>query len=632
MDTVIDPALVKAWQDGFAPPERLGIKDFAAKYISLPNSYAIPGRVDIKRSRYMLAVLEALEDPNVRIVVLQCAVQTGKSLIAELFAPYLIVNAPGNILWLCQDETMAKTIAETRINPILYSTEPVKNLLPRNRFAKKRNLIHFPNHTALIIDGANPNNLQSLSVRYLIGDEVWRWKAGYLQQFLARSAAFPNTSKALIISQAGDLEHDFTQLWDLGHSAEWAWTCPHCNRLQQYSFNQQRADSTYAGVRWDRNERTKPDGQTYNLVEVAKTARLECFHCAKEVTDTPVNRRLLNDTGDYIITNPNADPKIKSFRWNALANIDIAIGSVVSQYLQAKQADEIAGYRTPLEHFQNKVLALPWNPNLQLQVIRAAIAAYDVSEKWGDERHRFLTIDVQADCFWFVVRAWALNGESRLIAFGRKDTWEQLKEVQDLYKVANGKVFVDARHKPNECYAKCVQFGAEKEVTLASGRKVKHFFAWQALMGSDAKDFPHTINGRTERRIYSELLEMDPGIGKPGPKLHKCNRYMFSNESAKDILHRHFRGRAAKFLMFAEDAEYNEQMNSEVKRKFVDKKTGKITWRWVRIKKKNHIWDMEANQMVCASMVGCLGDMPVAPADNEPSEDPKPDAPEGETL
>ncbi len=436
----LDPRLVSAWRKGFAPPERLSIQDFSAKYISLPASYAIQGAVDLNRSRYMLPVLEALQDPKVRIVAVQAAVQCGKSLLADLFTPWVIVNSCGSILWLTKDEALAKTYAETRVTPVLYGCEPVRTMLPSNRFSKRKTSILFPNSTVFLLGGANEGNVHSLSVRYLILDEAWTYKPGIIEQALARVKAFPHTSKVLVISQGAEDSHDFTALFRRGHCAEWGWTCPHCQNLQPYAFNVQRPDQTWAGVAWDKNELTKPNDR-YNLVEVAKTTRLECFHCKGVVTDTPANRRNLNDTGDYVIGNPNADPTIKSFTWQALANIDISFSSVASQYIQAKEDDQIIGNRVPLQNFTQQVLAKPWNPNAQLQVIRAAIAEYDPAKDWADEAHRFFMVDVQADCYWAVCRAWSRSGESRLIWCGKLETIQQVRDKQIELGVKDQKTF-----------------------------------------------------------------------------------------------------------------------------------------------------------------------------------------------
>lgn len=600
----LDPSLIEAWRTAWEPPERLGIREFSEQYVSLPPSYAIPGPVSLGRSRYMHEVFEALQNPRVRIVVVQAAVQCGKSLIADLFLPWVTTNAIGNVLWITADQELGDKYSETRINPILNGCQPVREMLPQNRHFRRKNSILFNNAISINIGGANASNLQSLSVRYLIGDEVWLWKAGYLQQFLARATAFPHTSKALIISQAADETHDFTELWRKGHQAEWGWTCPHCGKEQPYYFNSQRPDGSWAGVLWDKNEITKPKGR-YNLVEVGKTARLECFHCKGTVLDTPTNRRILNDSGVYVPANPNADPTIRSFTWNALANMDISVASVVSQYVQAKESDEIAGYRVPLQHFTQKVLAKPWNPNLQTLVSKAALGEYDPAKEWADEAHRFLTADVQADHFWYVIRAWSRMGESRLLSWGRVETWEQLREVQEKFSVKDQKVFVDSSYDTPKVYAQCVKYG---HWGMVGGRKL--WLCWNALKGSDYQDFTHIdAKGNREKRLYSPQYQGNPGLGQYSTG-QRCAMYMWSNPTVKDILKRHRDGKAAKFLVPTDDPEYNAQMNSEIKRKFVDAKTGKEVWRFVRIgQRPNHAWDCEGEQIVAASLVGCLGDV-----------------------
>ncbi len=413
--------------------------------------------------------------------------------------------------------------------------------------------------------------------------------------------------------------------WRKGSQSLWGWKCPHCHKLQELAFNVQRPDGTWAGITWDKNETTKPNGR-YNLVEVAKTARLQCFHCNATTLDTPSNRRLLNDTGEYIITNPTCDPAIASFSWNKLAYIDNSFGDVVKAYVEAKQADEVTGYRAPLQDFQTKVLAKPWNVNLQTQVTRAAIAEYDPAKDWADEAYRFLMVDVQSDCFWAVCRAWSRSGESRLLWCGKLETIQQVREKQIELGVKDQRTFLDCGFDSMRVYGYCVANGHWGKLP-GSGKR--YWLCWNALKGTDRPDFTHTDSkGNRVKQIYSTPFQGNPALGK-GPVGNTCSVYHFASDAASDILQRHFSGKGPKFLVPSDDPIYTAHMNSEVIRKVTDKQSGKVSWRWVRIgQRDNHIRDCEKMGMVAAGLAYVLGAAALLPTDVKPVPEPAPVNPE----
>ena len=67
-------------------------------------------------------------------------------------------------------------------------------------------------------------NLQEKSMRYCIGDEVWRWKSGMIKELKARHHDRWNR-KTLLVSQGWDAGHEADAEWDSGTREVWGWTC-----------------------------------------------------------------------------------------------------------------------------------------------------------------------------------------------------------------------------------------------------------------------------------------------------------------------------------------------------------------------------------------------------------------------
>lgn len=594
-------AFRSSWESVFSG----GIHDWAEQNVVLHHSYAITGKLNLKRSKYLIAPLQSLKDAKIREVNCRAAVQTGKTLIGECLLTYLIANEAGNLLWLQSSDEMAKRFSDTRITPLLYNCDATRRLLPPDRFTVKKLDITFP-HFYVHINGAKQNALQSLSIKYIVADEVWLYEPGFLSQAKSRLTAFQHTSKLLCISQAGTSQDDWNEQFNRGIIHEWGFKCPHCGELQPLVFNL-KTDWGYAGIIWDTNETTKPNGQ-WNYKAASDTARLVCRKCKGEIQDTPQNRRMLNDTGDYIVTNPNGNPTIHSYQWNQLASMDISFASVVIKYLQAKDALDTYGYQLPLQEFYQQVLGIPWKQDSVSPLLELKGGDYAEGSDWNEAKYRLMAIDVQGNFqkFYWGIRDWSEKGSSRLVTCGTAETWEQLREIQLSYKVKDQCVLVDSGYEATEVYKKCIQYGHEG---IVGGQK--RWLSWIALKGSQNDYFNHVDpkEGK-DIRIYSKPQFVNPHIGTNTKDAKRCPLYLWSNGAIKDMLYRFRLGKGPKWEIpnnpsFDLD-EYNKHLNAERKRPIVDKKTGRIYYRWVEVWKDNHFLDVECMLLVGAAIIGIL--------------------------
>lgn len=590
-------ALLQSFNTAWEPFFHGEIHEWVEKHVVLPHTFSIPGKVSFARSKYLIEPLRALRDPHIRQVNCMAAVQTGKSFMMECWTAFLLVNDSGTMLRLAQSDEFAKRMSETRLIPLLQLCEPVKELLPADRFAIKKQDLYFP-HFNIHISGQKPTALQSVSAKVLIADECFLYSEGHLNQAKQRTKAFAKTSKILFISTAGVESSEWTKEFNSGVVWEYAWTCPKCQKAQVFEWTKKRDDQTYSGIVWDKNQKTCPEG-VWNYMEASKTARLECFHCRHQVNDDPQSRRMLNDTSTYICTKPNGDPTIKSFRWPSLANIDITFASMVVKYLQAKDALSLEGDMIPLQEFYTKDLARPWDTNVTTTISKILTESYNPSEKWGD--YIFMTVDVQAsNLLYYLIRAWNKNGESRLIKWGKCLSFPEVAAIQKEHQIRDQNVFVDSGFNATMVYSECVKHG---HVGAIGGRKM--WLCWNSTKGFDAIDFQHPDGSK---KVYSPMAKGDPNLGKEG-KGKMAPLYRFSNYSLKNILVHLRDGKGAKWVVPEPDAEYERQMNSEVLQRTVDKKTKKEKWIWVNKSAHgdNHVFDLEVLQCCAAAMVGILG-------------------------
>src|SRR6266496_2783013 len=76
--------------------------------IHLGPGYAVRGQFNIESAAWLKEPLQAIRDPAVRLVSIQGAVQTCKSLLADLTVPFWILNDCGDCLWLLETDHKTK--------------------------------------------------------------------------------------------------------------------------------------------------------------------------------------------------------------------------------------------------------------------------------------------------------------------------------------------------------------------------------------------------------------------------------------------------------------------------------------------------------------------------------------------
>ena len=597
-------SLLKAFQSAWDPFDTRPIYTWANTNVLLGNAYSIPGPFDVARSKFLIEPFNALKDHSIRQVNVMASPRCCKTLLGEIYLLYTIANNAGTFLWLQSSDEVMDRMSDLRILPLLKSCKPVSEMMSTtNRFSITKRKVWFP-HMTLNLTSAKIRSLQSIGYKFEVLDECWLYDAGYIGEARARTGDFQSNSKMLLLSQGGIEGDDWSKEFQDAPIWDWGFVCANCKKEQVLSFNSKREDSTYGGIIWDKNDTTNKDG-VWNYQEAAKTARLECINpnCKHQYPDQPQVRRYLNDNGLYINTKKDGNPKRISYRWNALANIEIPFSDLVVEYLQAKDALSLEGNKLRLQEFYQKRLAKSFNTSIQSALSTIAIEDYNPLDNWGDIT--LMSIDCQNSFteFYYVVRSWMKTGESRLRAFGKVSTWSELREIQQKFQIRDQCVLVDSGYNATIVYQKACE---HSHIGVVGGKK--QTLSWIATKGVDAIDFPHPDG---TRRIYSEIAQGDPALGT-GPKGKTAPLVKFSNYSYKQLLIALRDGKGQKWSCPEFDEEYTRQLNSEILQRTIDKKSGKE--KWIFIQKTgvaNHLFDCEVLQIVGASIVGYVGQLSV---------------------
>ena len=579
-------------KDAWTPADRREPWRWCEDHIkSIPYS-PLPGSFRSENSPWIREVMEAIVDPKIRLVSIIAAVQSSKTTSPELTLCYIIANLPGPCLWLDQTDEDAKDESESRLQKLFESCEPVKKLFPKNKNKQRNCTIHFSNGMTLWLLGAyNKTNLQRRSIRWLFGDETWRWPVGHMAEAEARTTAFGWLGKCVFMSQGGEENDDTHRKFETTDMREWHYKCPKCGKYIPYKWE---------NVEWD--DDCKDENGEYDFSKINHSTALKCPECGEYFEDSDRMRRILNKDGKFIALNPNASKENVGFHWNALASM--SWGKIAELYLRAKIAAR-KGDSSLLQQFYQKRLALAWREFAEDYRLEIASGSYNSGDVWDEEAGfnklgeiiappfaeneviaplRIMSVDVQMNCFYLVVRAWSINGSSRLLWHEKVLTWEDIEEIQKRFKILDNLVFVDAGYNSFEVYKHC----GERN--------------WIALMGDNRANFFHRLpNGKTVLRFYSPVKHIFIS------RYVKCRMHFWSNLNVKDTLARIRRNQnpadGATWEVPTDISEdYLKQMESEHRIKKGN------SWIWEQIgNRPNHNLDCEAMNCAGALMLKIVG-------------------------
>lgn len=579
-------------KDAWTPADRREPWRWCEEHIkSIPYS-PMPGPFRSDNSPWIREVMEAIVDPKIRLVSIIAAVQSSKTTSPELTLCYIIANLPGPCLWLDQTDEDAKDESESRLQKLFESCEPVKKLFPKNKNKKRNCTIHFSNGMTLWLLGAyNKTNLQRRSIRWLFGDETWRWPIGHMAEAEARTTAFGWLGKCVFMSQGGEENDDTHRKFETTDMREWHYKCPKCGKYVPFRWE---------NVEWDDNY--KDENGEYDFAKINQNTALKCAECGEYFEDTDRMRRILNKDGKFISLNPNAAKENVGFHWNALASM--SWGKLAELYLRAKIAAR-KGDSSLLQQFYQKRLALPWKEFAEDYRLEIASGSYNSGDVWDEEAGfnkfgeiiappfaeneviaplRIMSVDVQMNCFYLVVRAWSINGSSRLLWHEKVLTWEDIEDIQQRFSILPNLVFIDAGYNSYEVYKQCG----------------KH--RWIALMGDNRANFVHRLpQGKSVFRFYSPVKNIF--ISRDV----KCRMHFWSNLNVKDTLARIRRNQnpenGATWEVPTDISEdYLKQMESEYRIKKGN------SWIWEQIgNRPNHYPDCEAMNCAGALMLKIIG-------------------------
>lgn len=637
--------------DLLAPAPRIEVWRWAEENIVLDERTSpIPGRFSTELTPYIREPLECYADKSITDLTLCFGTQTGKTSVVMIGTSYRIVNDPMPVLWVMPNINLAESFSKTRWRQMVDDCQPLAAQKPSG---KDRHLFttseqHF-HKVSLRFTGSNSaTNISSTPAGLLNMDEVDKFRletereAGALQLAEERTKNFPyplrvKTSTPTTVH--GEIWRQFLK----GDQRYYHVPCPHCSRRlgrfdispgtvhspvsgsiasahQRPSSSRQlvrwetltddekaavrdtyivfkfRTDSPEhgeCGLRWwrDSEDEAKTDG-AWDFEKVRRCAFYKCQRCGGEIRDH--HKTAMLREGIWVPTNPQAELRRRSYHLSSLYSLisrECTFPELAVKWLQAR------GSITEKHNFINSTLAETWDDEKAIDDNPIFRETYDTASLPAD-RVTIMSVDVQEDHFWVVVRAYGQpspdrpNGESWQLFADRVSTIEEVAAIQREFGVEGKHVVLDMAKWPNKVARWIVDHG------------------WRGLWGDDKKGFIHTFpNGQRVTYLWSPVKFRDPHLGSH--LQHESNdkaMYMnWANDPIKDVLAALQHSLPPVFHVHAQaHKDYQRHMNAEQRVVLKNTRTGRYTYGWRQFHRHNHLRDCELMGLVRALQLGLV--------------------------
>jgi len=395
-------ALIKGLISGLELPPSYTVSEWADARRILPSYAAEPGRWRTSRAPYQKEPMDAVNDPNVEVIVLKWASQLGKSEVLNNILGYFIDYDPAAMMFVLPTKDAAIDYSKERIQPMIDACPALRDKVAEVKARDSSNTLTqktFPGGFLAFSGSNSPSSLASRPLRVALGDEIDKFAASIgkdgdpLKQVIQRTTNFWN--RKIILSSTPDgagLSH-IDDWYEKSDQREYCAPCPDCGEMQFLDFFPDEKTGA-GGVRWTDGE---PDGAEYC-----------CKHCgslwSQKMLSAAVSR------GRWIARNPGGN--IAGFYINALYSPWQTMAGLAAEWEESRDRQETR------QTFVNLKLGQSFKLTERVQATAAELMARaaDFSADRIPIQTMLITagVDVQADRLECQIVGWAA-GEERFV-------------------------------------------------------------------------------------------------------------------------------------------------------------------------------------------------------------------------
>lgn len=511
----------------------------------------------VSRTPWAKQILEDVQNPQVREVVLMAGSQCAKTAPMLITLAWSCANRPSPKLWVTGNDDLAKDASMERIQPTLERCPDTRPLIQDNRLDKTTWKVRLTTCTIDIAGAQSSTVLEQNPYAEIFGDEVRQWPEGSLQKVEKRQRSYTN-AKRYLFSTPDKISDEFHQRFMSGTRSEWVWPCMKCGAENKLEWK---------GLKYD------------SLVAVY------CQVCSHPHEDNPGVRRHIVEMGRWLASNPTPQNGVVSYHWNALLPPWVRWRDLVDEWIRANELKK-QGNIEPLKVFICETLGEPWEEraedDVRTKLDERKCQTFYIGNKWPEGTVTLGAADVQKEVVYWSVRSWASPGRSMLEDCGKVFDFAALQEtVVAKYLKGGGYMMVDSGFKTEQVYLACQQYG------------------WKPTKGTGAQNYHEAQTGA--KRLW-RVENVNAAAATRGQIRGMVRVWEFSNDGVNDTLSAFMTGESGDWQLPVDvPHEYISQLLAVQKMQVLNKDklpTGRYEWR--ALTRDDHWRDCEKQILVGA--------------------------------
>lgn len=429
------------------PPEQLSVSEWAEEYRILDaKSAAMPGAWRNSVTPYLVGVMDEFNNYETEEIIFCKPTQIGGTEALQNMIGYIVMQDPAPTMIVYPTDTLAKSISENRLQPMLKATPEIKKKFDENSSLLE---LQFEGMYLSLVGSNSPSGLASKPIRFLMMDEVDKYPGASNKEAdpikLARERTKTFHNRKIYITSTPTIKTG--HIWQAKEGADiekhYFVPCPHCGEYIEFVFS---------NIRFP-----KEDGMSY--ADRAELAAYVCQKCGGIITDNDKHNMLR--LGEWRTVRHNTKYARKVAFWiNTLYSPFVRWSQIAKEFLSSKDDPE------EFQNFVNSWLAEPWEDtklktNAELVMQRQTDVPALTVPSWA----KMITagVDVQETSLYWTIRAWGDFLTSQNIAHGQALSFEEIDRVMNLeYFTEDGVPFlvrlclVDSGDQTDMVYDFCV--------------------------------------------------------------------------------------------------------------------------------------------------------------------------------
>lgn len=471
-----------------------------------PKYWATSGYWDNFRFRYLVAVIQALADPDVDMVVNILGTQMGKTAALGCYLAWIAATMPTPCLVSCPDEKSALAHQKNKLVPMFESVDCLRHKL-KPEAKRSRTALDLGDQIIYYAWSGAAWTLSDRAAAIIVINECnlhSRKKSGEGDPVAMVQDRVKGFSRHKIYVEGKatvDGECRMYAAYNQTNQCRLQVPCPHCKRFQFLELGRMEDDF---GLKWEQDASgdVRPD-----------TVYYLCRHCHERIYDRHKPSMMQQCVWVPKGQEANEDGSLSGTPERTKTKTGFMAGSIYSNVIPwheyaAKFVDATRQGIGSLKNFIQGWEARAWKAtaaDMQPSEIEAHCGSYRIGQLVVNPIAIMAGVDVQKDHFWYVVRAYSYLAESWLVKYGRLDSFEALIELLRLdYHGPGGEV-----HKVNLC---CIDSGDGNRQEEIYDFCIKMYPLCQPIKGAHQFSLSSVIRpSRIPNRGDMQLWNIDKG-------------------------------------------------------------------------------------------------------------------------